>query len=51
MTGRPERMPRMMVSMRVGQLLHEAVGEHAAAELHEAVDEEHAGEEAGDDQT
>ena len=25
-TGRPERMPRMMVSMRVGQLLHEAVG-------------------------
>ena len=33
---------------RVGELLHEAVGAAAAAELHEAVDEEHPGEEAGD---
>ena len=49
MTGRPERMPRMMVSMRVGELLHELVGAPAAAELHEAVDEEHPGKQAGDD--
>ena len=46
-TGRPERMPRMMVSIAVGQLLHEPVGAPPAAELHEAVDEEHPGEEAG----
>ena len=47
-TGRPERMPRMMVSMRVGQLLHEAVGLPVAAELHEAVGGEHAEEEPRD---
>ena len=35
---------------RVGQLLHEFVGASAAEELHEAVGEHHAGEQAGHDE-